>query len=107
MTAHAKALRNAATPEERLLWERLRHARPRFTRQLPLGSYILDFACRSVRLAVELDGSQHLEAISYDDQRTAFLQSLGWTVLRFWNGDVRDNVDGVTEAILAEVVLRL
>jgi very-short-patch-repair endonuclease len=107
MTSNAKALRKAATPEERLLWNRLRHAHPRFTRQLPVGSYIIDLACRGAKLAVELDGSQHLDAGSYDDRRTAFLEGLGWQVLRFWNNDVRDNADGVAEAIMAVVVLRL
>jgi len=107
MTVNAKALRNAATAEERLLWARLREVRPRFTRQLPIGSYILDFACRGIKLGVELDGSQHLEAAPYDEQRTAFLASLGWEILRFWNSDIRDNADGVAEAILSAVALRL
>nr|WP_206364781.1 DUF559 domain-containing protein [Sphingomonas populi] len=103
MTANARLLRNAATAEERALWSRLRHLRPRFTRQLPIGSYIIDFACRAIKLAVELDGSQHLDAVAYDDTRTLFLESLGWRVLRYWNSDVRDNADGVAEAIMAAV----
>jgi len=103
MTANARLLRNTATSEERALWSRLRHLRPRFTRQLPMGSYIIDFACRSIKLAVELDGSQHLDAVAYDDTRTLFLESLGWRVLRYWNSDVRDNADGVAEAIMAAV----
>ncbi|NIJ31918.1 endonuclease domain-containing protein [Sphingomonas oligoaromativorans] len=107
MTSKARALRTGATAEERLLWARLRHIRPRFTRQLPLGGYIVDFACRTARIAVELDGSQHLDSIAYDAQRTAFLESLGWRVLRFWNSDVRANPDGVAEAIALAVDLRL
>lgn len=107
MTSKARALRTGATAEERLLWTRLRHVRPRFTRQLPIGGYIVDFACRTARIAVELDGSQHLDSIAYDAQRTAFLESLGWRVLRFWNSDVRANPDGVAEAIVAAVDLRL
>ncbi|MGN6124507.1 MAG: endonuclease domain-containing protein [Sphingomonas oligoaromativorans] len=107
MTSKARALRTDATAEERLLWARLRHIRPRFTRQLPLGGYIVDFACRTARIAVELDGSQHLNSIAYDAQRTAFLESLGWRVLRFWNSDVRANPDGVAEAIALAVDLRL
>jgi BirA family biotin operon repressor/biotin-[acetyl-CoA-carboxylase] ligase len=106
-TTNARALRNAATAEERLLWTRLRHVRPRFTRQLAIGSYILDFACRTAKIVVELDGSQHLDSTVYDEQRTAFLAGLGWQVLRFWNNDVRDNPDGVAEAIVAALVLRL
>ena len=100
-------MRNAATAEERLLWARLREVRPRFTRQLPLGGYIIDFACRTARIAVELDGSQHLDTADYDARRTAVLESLGWAVLRFWNSDVRDNPDGVAEAIMSAVALRL
>ena len=103
MTANARLLRNAATAEERALWLRLCHLRPRFTRQLSIGSYIVDFACRSIKLAVELDGSQHLDAAAYDERRTLFLESVGWRVLRYWNSEVRDNPDGVAEAIMAAV----
>jgi very-short-patch-repair endonuclease len=106
-TARARALRNAATAEERILWARLRHAHPRFTRQLPVGRYILDFACRSAKLGVELDGSQHLDTSSYDVQRARFLEDLGWFVLRFWNSEIRHNPDGVAEVIVASVASRL
>ena len=88
MTANARVLRHEATPEERALWLRLRHVRPRFTRQSPVGPFIFDFACRTLKLAVELDGSQHLDAAAYDAKRTGFLESLGWQVLRFPNSDV-------------------
>jgi very-short-patch-repair endonuclease len=103
MTSRARALRREATAEERAIWALLRETRPRFTRQLPVGPYIVDLACRSRRVAVELDGSQHLDASSYDAARTAFLERLGWRVLRFWNSDVRANPEGVAEAILAVV----
>ncbi|RHW18282.1 endonuclease domain-containing protein [Sphingomonas gilva] len=100
MTANARALRNAPTEAERLIWRRLSRFRPKFTRQLSVGPYIVDLANREARLAVEFDGSQHLEAGDYDAQRTAFLEGQGWTVIRFWNGDVYENPDGVGEAIL-------
>ncbi|WP_151953588.1 endonuclease domain-containing protein [Sphingomonas sp. EC-HK361] len=103
ITSHARDLRNKSTPEERSIWHLVRHHRPRFTRQLPVGPYILDLACRSRRVAIELDGSQHLNSADYDRARTAFLTDLGWTVLRFWNSDVRANPHGVAEAILAAV----
>lgn len=103
MTTNARDLRNQATPEERAIWHRIRHHRPRFTRQLPVGPYIIDLACRSLRVAVELDGSQHVDSADYDAARTGFLTALGWTVLRFWNSDVRANPDGVAEAIMAAV----
>ncbi|WP_010123174.1 endonuclease domain-containing protein [Sphingomonas sp. KC8] len=102
MTANARALRNGQTEAERLIWRRLSSYRPRFTRQLVVGPYILDFACRSAKLGIELDGSQHLDAAVYDAQRSDFLVANGWTVIRFWNGEVRTNPDGVSEAILAK-----
>ncbi len=107
LTINARSLRNQATAEERLLWVRLRHARPRFTRQLPVGRYILDFACRTAKLAVEIDGSQHLDAIDYDERRTSALIGLGWQVLRVWNSEVRENPDGVAEAIVTAAAIRL
>ncbi|MCW6532522.1 DUF559 domain-containing protein [Sphingomonas sp. MMSM20] len=104
LTSKACDLRNSATAEERALWERLRHARPRFTRQLPVGRYILDLACRTAKVAVEIDGSQHIENAERDAARTVFLEKLGWRVMRFWNSEVRKNPDGVAEAILASLV---
>ncbi|RJF85423.1 endonuclease domain-containing protein [Sphingomonas cavernae] len=100
MTANARALRNGQTLAERLLWHRLSCYRPRFTRQLVIGPYIVDIACRTAKLAIELDGSQHVEAAGYDADRTAFLEQHGWVVLRFWNGEVLENLEGVVEAIL-------
>ncbi len=100
MTANARALRNGQTDAERMIWLRISRYRPRFTRQLVIGPYIVDLACRSAKLAVEFDGSQHLDAQAYDERRSLFLIEQGWTVLRFWNGDVIENPDGVVEAIL-------
>jgi very-short-patch-repair endonuclease len=99
MTRRARELRRNATEAERIVWRRLSANRPRFTRQLVIGPYIVDFACRRTRLAIELDGSQHLDSPS-DDRRTRYLEDLGWTVLRFWNRDVTQNPDGVAEAII-------
>jgi len=63
----------------------------------------VDFACRTIKIAVEIDCSQHIDAQSYDARRTAFLEGLGWRAMRFWNSDVRENADGVAEAIAAVV----
>ncbi len=90
------------TEAERQVWHRISRYRPRFTRQLVVGRYIIDLACRSAKLAVEFDGAQHLDRQAYDDRRTVFLIENGWTVLRFWNGDVAENPDGVVETILAQ-----
>ena len=98
-TEKARALRNNATPEERTLWRLISRYRPKFTRQLPIGPYIADFACREPRLVVEIDGSQHMGS-DYDASRDRYLVSQGWTVIRFWNSDVQNNPEGVAEAIL-------
>ena len=102
MTRRARELRNNATPAERRLWRLLSRYRPPFTRQLVAGPFILDLACREARLAVELDGGQHADS-DYDARRTKWLEGEGWTVIRFWNNEVRDNPHGVGEAILAKV----
>jgi very-short-patch-repair endonuclease len=99
MTRRARELRRNATEAERLIWRRLSGQRPRFTRQLVIGPYIVDIACRRARLAVELDGSQHLDSPT-DARRTQFLRAQGWAVLRFWNREVAENPEGVTEAIV-------
>jgi BirA family biotin operon repressor/biotin-[acetyl-CoA-carboxylase] ligase len=106
LTRFARALRTGATPHERKIWHLIRHHRPRFTRQHVVGDTIVDLACREVKLAVELDGSQHLDAAEEDAARTAFLEALGWRVIRFWNSAVAENPEGVAEAILAEVAAR-
>ncbi len=100
MTARARALRNNATNSERALWRLLSRYRPKFTRQLVIGRYIADLACREARLVVEIDGSQHQEMIGQDRVRTRWLEDQGWTVIRFWNSDVSCNPGGVVELIL-------
>jgi very-short-patch-repair endonuclease len=98
-TEQARELRNKATPEERILWHLLSRYRPKFTRQLPIGPYKADLACRQARLIVEIDGSQHIDS-AHDARRTAYLSAEGWTVIRFWNSDLHSNPDGVAEAVL-------
>ena len=97
--------RNATIQENRLWYEYLRYFRPRFTRQRIVGSYILDFYCGKVRLAIELDGSQHFEtdALEYDNARTRFLESLGIQVMRFTNFDVEGSFEGVCNTIERQV----
>jgi very-short-patch-repair endonuclease len=102
----ARHLRKNATLAERILWARLRLLRPQgfhFRRQAPIGRYIVDFVCVREKLIIELDGSQHGERMAriYDEARTAYLNSRGYRVLRFWNADVlRNNVE-VAEVIAA------
>lgn len=103
LTAYARDLRNNPTPTELAIWHRVSRYRPRFTRQLVEAPYIIDLACRSARLAIEFDGSQHLAMIGKDASRTAFLESQGWRVIRLWNSEVLANPDGAAQHILQEV----
>jgi very-short-patch-repair endonuclease len=101
----SRALRADKTEAEEKLWSRLRAKRfygLKFRHQVPFSAnYIADFVCPKAKLIVELDGSQHVDQIAYDEKRTAFLEQQGYRVLRFWNNDVFHNIDGVLEAILA------
>jgi adenine-specific DNA-methyltransferase len=98
----AKKLRRDQTDVERKLWLALRDRRlggKKFRRQVPIGSYIVDFLCLEQKLIVELDGGQHGEQAAYDDRRTDFLSGEGYRVLRFWNNDAIENFDGVLMTI--------
>ena len=98
----ARRLRAAMTNAEQRLWMRLRGEQMkgfRFRRQVPIGPYVLDFACLKARLVIEVDGGQHAGAIEQDKQRTAWLAAQGFRVLRFWNNDVLRETDGVMERI--------
>lgn len=98
----AMELRKESTPAEAKLWSRIRNDQLRvtFRRQHAIGNYIPDFCSPKAKLIIELDGSQHLEQEEYDQERTKFLESLGYKVIRFWNNDVTNNIDGVILAIL-------
>ena len=98
----ARKLRRASTDAERLLWAHLRNRHLggyRFSRQFPIGPYFADFVCREQRLVVELDGGQHSDS-SYDVARDRFLNRAGYSVLRYWNNDVSQNLNGVLETLL-------
>lgn len=100
---NAKELRYNQTDVEKKLWSKLRAKRldgHRFRRQYPVGHYIVDFACIERQLIVELDGGQHAEQIAYDQGREGFLHDVGFRVLRFWNNEVLENMEGVLESIM-------
>lgn len=98
-----KTLRSKATPQEVVLWSRLRRNSlgVKFRRQHAIGDYIVDFYCAEKKLAVEIDGWQHQVVQDYDAQRTAFFARLGIKVVRFWNNEVNDNLEGVLLKITA------
>jgi len=99
----AKRLRRDATDVENLLWQSLRNRQLgglKFRRQATVGRAIPDFFCAEKRLIVEVDGGQHSEEA--DAARTAKLEALGCRVIRFWNNEVIENLDGVLERILTE-----
>jgi len=83
----ARQLRKKMTEAERKLWSKLRRRQMgglRFRRQVTFDKYIVDFACFDPKIIIEIDGSQHANQVVYDDERTKYLQSFGYTVLRFW-----------------------
>lgn len=103
-TEHARDLRRDAADVEKLLWNRLRGEQlgMKFRRQEPILGFIADFVAHEARLIVELDGGQHNDAPA-DDRRTRMLEQAGFRVIRFWNTEVIENIDGVVERILAHL----
>jgi len=98
----AKQLHREMTPAETKLWANLRAHRMgdvHFRNQHAIGNYIADFCAPRKKLIIELDGSQHLEQEEYDTERTEFLKSKGYNVLRFWNNDVLNNTESVLTVI--------
>ena len=103
LTERARELRSNMTNAERHLWKHLRQrqiAGYRFRRQMPMGSYIVDFICLERRLIIEIDGSQHQEQQVYDARRDQWLAEQEFQVLRFWNNEVLNQTEGVLMRIL-------
>ena len=104
-----RKLRTEPTDAEHKLWQYLRGRQLegcKFRRQHPFGDYILDFVCLDRKLVVELDGGQHAANSTYDGERTSFLEKAGFRVLRFWNNEVFENIEGVVQVIIAALVER-
>jgi len=100
----ARKLRRDVTEAEKRLWRRLRELpahRSHFRRQATIGPYFADFACHSLRLVIELDGGQHglAQHAARDARRDEYMKGRGYRVLRFWNNDVMQNIDGVMKTI--------
>ena len=102
-TMRSRELRSNMTTPERKLWSHLRARRvasTRFNTQFPIGpDYIADFAARSARLVIEVDGDTHAFSAERDAARTAYLMTQGYRVIRFWNNEVMSNIDGVVQEI--------
>ena len=102
LQSFARGMRSVPTDAEAVLWRQLRAHRfagHKFKRQQPTGNYILDFVCFEAKLVVEVDGGQHMESAS-DKLRDEWVKSQGFAVLRFWNNEVFQNLEGVLMRIL-------
>src|SRR5438874_597746 len=96
LTSRSRALRKNATDAERKLWSVLRRRQLngfKFRQQVEIDGYVVDFLCAERRLIVEVDGGQH--SPERDARRTAYLEGQGFLLIRFWNNDVLQNLDGV------------
>ena len=105
LTSVARELRRNQTEAEERLWQELRGRRlcdVKFVRQHQIGNFIADFSARSLKLAVELDGGQHSEN-ERDAARTRVIELHGYRVIRFWNHEVTENLDGVLQTIAREI----
>jgi very-short-patch-repair endonuclease len=101
--AAARRLRRAPTAAESRLWAYLRAGQllgVGFRRQHAIGKYVVDFCSPRHHLVIELDGSGHIAQEPKDSERTRALESMGYRVMRFWNNDVLNDIQGVVSAIL-------
>lgn len=102
LTQTAKELRRNSTDAEQLLWQHLKARQLdglKFRRQEQIGHFIADFVCYEKRIIVEADGGQHALEKEKDEERTQWLKSQGFTVLRFWNNEILTNIDSVLEVV--------
>jgi len=106
LTPVAQRLRREPTDAEMRLWSHLRGRQlgVQFTRQYQIGNFVVDFACRRLKLAVECDGGQHADNPA-DEKRTRLIEAHGYRVIRFWNNDVLQNTEGVLIRILEDIAL--
>ncbi len=97
----ARSLRKSQTDVEGIIWRQVRNRQLlglKFRRQVPIDKYIVDFLCIELKIIVELDGGQHVDATVYDEQRTNLLKKKGFRVVRYWNHEVLENLDEVMDA---------
>lgn len=102
----ARSLRKSMTAEERKLWVFLRNHQVLgigFRRQHAIGPYVVDFCAPSVKLIIEVDGSQHLDCSEYENDRLQFLLAKGYNVLRFWNNEITNDIQSVIVIIIQTI----
>ena len=107
-TILARNLRKNSTIQERRLWNLLKNRQfhnLKFKRQQPIGDYIVDFICKEAKIIIEVDGGQQNEPenIEYDKTRTEYLNNLGYKVVRFWNNEIYENIEGVLLKLEVEI----
>lgn len=98
----ARSLRKNQTDSEQVIWQQIRNRQLlgcKFRRQQVIGPFIVDFVCLEPKLVIEIDGGQHADQKQYDQDRSHYLQQLGYRVLRFWNHEVLQDTPAVMEAI--------
>ncbi|MBT8330779.1 MAG: endonuclease domain-containing protein [Deltaproteobacteria bacterium] len=103
----ARKLRKNPTKAENLLWQRLRNSQLegfKFRRQQPIGVYIVDFVNFEKKIVIEIDGGQHAILKEKDKLRDSWLHAEGFEVMRFWNNEVFENIDGILEAIRNKLI---
>jgi very-short-patch-repair endonuclease len=103
----ARILRQQMTDAERVLWRHLRNRGLggwKFRRQYPVGPYIVDFICPEKNVVIEVDGGQHADNEELDNQRSVYLNKMGYRVFRFWNNEVLQETEAVLEAIFVILV---
>ena len=112
MTGYAKAyeqaqqLRKEQTQAEEVLWQKLRNRKlngHKFCRQVPIGPFIVDFCCREKKLVIEVDGLVHKKQQEYDNEREKILIATGYSIVRFTNGEVFNDLPSVLERILSSL----
>ena len=104
LTKLARQNRKNPSPAEKKIWYevlcRKQFEGYKFTRQKPIGGYIVDFYCSKLQLVIEIDGDSHAENKKYDEARTQVLSQLGLRVLRYTNRDVCNNIEGVCRDLM-------
>lgn len=104
---YRRNLRRQQTIEEEILWEELRNSKLglRFRRQYGVSEYVVDFYCPKYKLAIEIDGSAHKGREEYDKLRTEYMKSLRIKIIRFWGGQIRNDLNSVLEVVRLNLTL--